>query len=530
MNINIKSMKEVLTRPVFYTAKTMVGLDIGSRFVKLVEIEQTLDGYCLNKIEIKELPLDVIVDGEVMDTDTLVDIIGSFVQECETAEKSVALMVSGRDVLVKVVETELKERELLRKREEIARANIPYDIEDVCFDTMPLKGIPNKLVVAVAKNEKIYSLLGIIQEVGLAPVTISTVPIVIEEICRANRLVPEKGIYMVVTVEDDRTDLVLIRDGSFEKYTDISIRVDTYLKDIAREHAIPVDETVSILLGEEVLTKGIIETINTNTHRIIQQATNFLKAEDVKCEGIILMGEGATIPGLREAFESAVEVDCKIGNPLECISTKETVKLPNRFDIVTGLAIMGLKRAGVNLLPPELRPKEEKKIVATLKGGSPLWAGSITILILALLYIAAGFGISDTRASIEMLRIEEKGVKERLGLLKKLENKRGEITRRIDIVQDLKEGKYSRVKFIDEINRIIPSYTWLTLLREEESSEKGFSVLIKGSSGSDIYVSEFLKNLEASSYFSGVELSYTQLGKIGEVDVTEFEIRTNFHK
>lgn len=530
MKISVRSMKEVLTRPVFYTAKKVVGLDIGSRFLKLVEIKQTLGGYCLKKIGIKELPLDVIVDGEVMDTDTLVDIIGSFVQECETAEKSVALMVSGRDVLVKTVETELKERELLRKREEIARANIPYDIEDVCFDTMPLKGIPNKLVVAAAKNEKIYSLLGIIQEVGLAPVTISTVPIVIEELCRANRLLPEKGIYMVVSVGDDRTEAVLIRDGLFEKYTDISIRVDTYLKDIAREHAIPVDEAVSILLGGEVLTKGVTETINTDTRSIIQQTTSFLKTEDVKCEGIILMGEGATIPGLREALESAVGVVCKIGNPLERISTEETVKLPNRFDIATGLAITGLERAGVNLLPLELRPKEEKKIVATLKGGSPLWAGSITILILALLYIAAGFDISDKRASIETIRIEEKGVMERVGLLENLKNKRGEITRMIEIVQDLEEGKYSRVKLIDEINRIIPSYTWLTLLKEEGGSEKGFNVLIGGVSGSNLDVSEFLKNLEASSYFSGVELSYTRLGKIGEVDVIEFEIRADFQE
>lgn len=528
MKINVKSMKEVLTRPVFYTAKKMVGLDIGSRFVKLVEIEQTPGGYCLKKIGIKELPLDVIVDGEVMDTDTLVDIIGSFVQECKTEEKSVALMVSGRDVLVKVVETELKEKELSKKKEDIARANIPYAIEDVCFDTMPLKGIPNKLVVAAAKNEKIYSLLGVGQEAGLTPIKISTVPIVIEELCRANRLVPEKGIYMVVSVGDDRTEVVLIRDGVFEKYTDISIRVDTYLKDIAREHAIPVDEAVPILLGGEVLTKGVTKTINTDTRSIIQQTTSFLKTEDVKCEGIILMGEGAIIPGLRDALESAVGVDCKIGNPLERISTEEIVELPNRFDIATGLAITGLKKAGVNLLPLELRPKEEKMIVATLKGGFPLWAGSITILVLALLYIVAGFGIRDTRAGIEMLRIQEKGVMERVGLLENLRNKRREITRRINLVQDLGEGKYSRVKLIDEINRIIPSYTWLTLLKEEGGSEKGFNVLIKGVTGSNLGVSEFLKNLEASPYFSRVELSYTQLSKIGEIDITEFQIKVNF--
>lgn len=529
-NFNAKKIKEVLTRPIFYTAKKMLGLDIGSRFVKLVEIEQTLGGYELKNIGIKELPLDVIVDGEVMDTDTLVDVITSFVEECETEEKSVALMVSGRDVLVKAIETEIKERELSKKKEDIARANIPYDIEDVCFDTMVLKGTPGNLVMAAAKNEKIYSLLGIVQEVGLTPVMISTVPIVIERVCETNGLVPEEGVYMVVSVGDDRTDVVLMRNGIFEKYGDIGMGVDTYLKDIAREHAIPVDEGVPILLGEEAVSKGVTKTISTDTRSIIKQITGFLKTENAKCDGIILMGEGATIPGLRDAFESSMGVNCKIGNPFERISTKETVELPNRFDVATGLAITGLQRAGVNLLPVELRPKEEKKILATLKGGFPLWAGVIMFLVLTLMYIVAGFSIRDTRTSTETLKIQQKSVRKRMALLEDLKNKRREVKKRIQIMQGLKGGKYSRVKFMDEINRVIPPYTWLTLLKEEGGGKKNFGVLIKGITGSNLGVSEFLKRLENSIHFSSVELSYTQKSQVRGVDVTEFEIRTNFQE
>ncbi len=528
IKIGIKRMKEVLTKPLFYTPKRILGLDIGSRFIKLVEIEQTLGEYNLKKIGTKELPLDVIVDGEIMDADTLVDVLSSFVQECETKEKSVALVLSGRDILVKPVETELKERELSRRKKDIARANIPYNIEDVCFDVIPLKGTLNKVVVAAVKSEKIYSILGIVQEAGLTPVIASTVPTVIEELYRLNKLVPEKGIYMVVSIGDDRTDMVLIRDGVFEKYVDIGIGVDTYLKDIAREHAITVNEVVPILLGEGAITKKIAKTINTNNRSIVQQTANFLRTGDVKCEGIILMGEGATIPGLRDTFESGIGVDCKIGNPFERISSKETVELASRFNIATGLAITGLEKAGVNLLPLELRPKEANKIVTTLKGGFPLLAGGVTVVICLLLYVTAGLNITNTKATIKTLKAQEGSVMKRAALLKDLKNKRREITKRIQIVQDLKEGQCSRVKFIDEINRILPPYTWLTLLKEEEDGEKSFSVLIKGVTESNLGASEFLKRLESSPHFSGVELSYTQMSEIREVKVTEFEIKATF--
>jgi len=528
MNISTKKIRQVLTKPLFYTAESMLGLDIGSRFLKFVEIEETAGGYKLKKIGIKQLPLDVIVDEEIMDTDTLVNIITSFLQEFKIETKSVALMVSGRDVLVKTVETELKGKELLKKKEEVARANIPYDIEDVCFDVMSLKGSSNKVLVAAAKNDKIYSTLKIAQEIGLVPVVISPIPIVIEEVCRANELLPEKGVYIVVSISDDETNVILVRDSILEKYIDIGRGVDIYLKDIAREHAIPVDEAVPLLFGKEAVSKKVAKIIDTNNSNVVQQVTGFLKGEDMKCEGGVLTGEGAAISGLKDAFESTVGVECKVGNPFGCISIEETVELPSRFDIAMGLAITGLKKTGVNLLPLEMRPKVEKEIVKTLKEGFPLLTGVIAIVVCLLIYIAAGFNISNRKVAIETLKAQEKTVMKRIAMLEDLKRKRTGVTKRTQIIQDLEKGKYSRVKFLNEINRILPPYTWLTILKEEAGGEKSFSVLIKGVTESNLAVSKFLERLEDSPHFSGVELSYTQLSNIEGVEVTEFEIKANF--
>ncbi len=506
----------------------MLGLDIGSRFLKVVEIEETAGGYKLKKIGIKKLPLDVIVDEEVMDTDTLVNIITSFLQEFKIETKSVALMVSGRDVLVKTVETELKGKELLKKKEEVARANIPYDIEDVCFDVMPLKCSSNKVLVAAAKNDKIYSTLKIVQEVGLVPVVISPVPVIIEEVCCANGLLPEKGVYVVVSIGDDETNVILIRDNILEKCINIRRGVDIYLKDIAREHAIPVEEAVSLLFGKKAVSEEVTKIIDTNNSNVVQQVTGFLKGEDMKCEGVILTGEGAAISSLKDAFESAIGVECKVGNPFERISIEETIDLPSRFDIAMGLAITGLKKTGVNLLPLKMRPKVEKEIVKTLKEGFPLLAGVIAIVVYLLIYIGAGFNISNRKVAIETLKPQEKTVMKRIAMLEDLKRKRTGVTKRTQIIQDLEKGKYSRVKFLNEINRILPPYTWLTLLKEEAGGEKGFSILIKGVTGSNLGVSKLLERLEDSSYFSGVELSYTQLSEIEGVEVTEFEIKATF--
>ncbi len=528
--MEISKIKEVLARPVFYTAEKILGLDIGSRFIKVVQVKKTTVGYSVKKVGLKELPLDVIVDGEVMDDTTLVDLIRSFIKEFQaedTQDKDVALITSGRDVLIKSVETEFKEREIERKKKDIATANIPYDIEDVCYDTMTLKGKPNRVVIAAAKKDRIYSILGIIQDVDLKPVIISMVPIVLAKLFRINGLIPDKGDYLIVSLCSDRTNIISIRDGVFNNYLDARTGVDVYLKSIAKEQQIPVDEAVPIILGEGAITERVAKTLNYNNRSIVQQVKAFIKADDLKCEEIILTGEGATIPGLSESIQNATEVVCKIGDPFVGMSTETTIELPNRYDIAFGLAILGLRNEGVNLLPVEMRPKKEQKLVSLLKGSFPLWAGGLTFLVLALIYILTAMSVGNFRNQMKSLRVQETTVMERMALLDDLKKKRQEIRKRIQIVEQLEEGKYSRVKLLDELNRILPPYTWLTYL-SEGGGERSFAVLIKGITGSNLGTSEFLKRLEDSPHFSGVELSFTKTSESSGVEITEFEIRTIF--
>lgn len=528
--MNIEKLKEVLTRPVIYKTRSMLGLDIGSRFIKVVQLKQLPGVYKLEKVGLRELPLDVIVEGEIMDTATLVDLISSFIEEFETEYKDVTLMASGRDVLVKAIDSEFKEREILRRKSEIARTNIPYDITDVCYDIMVQKAKPIRVVVAAAKNEKIYPILGMVQEADLIPIRVTTVPVVLTKLFRSNGLIPDEGDHLVVSVGDDRTHVVLIRDGVFRSYLDIRIGIDTYLKDIAREQAIPVDEAVPVILGEEAITKGVAKTINADTRNLVQQIKGFLKTEEADCKGLILTGEGANIPGLQDSLDSTADVESKIGDPFTGISVETPVERPNRFDIAVGLAIVGIEETGLNLLPAELLPRRERKTFVFLMGSFPLWIGGLTLIGLLVYYFQMGNSISRFRTDIQSLRTQETTVKERMALLQDLKRKRGELTNRIKIVKELEEGKYSRVELMDELNRILPPYTWLTLLKEEGGGNKSFGVLISGVTGSNLGASEFLKRLEDSPHFSGVELSFTKTGKSGGVEITEFEIRATFNE
>ena len=82
--------------------KNVIGLDIGSSSVKLVELKEGRNGYKLQNLAIAPLPPEAIVDGAVMDSVTIVDTIRDLVTSA-TKTKDVVTSVSGHSVIVKKI-------------------------------------------------------------------------------------------------------------------------------------------------------------------------------------------------------------------------------------------------------------------------------------------------------------------------------------------------------------------------------------------------------------------------------------------
>ena len=73
----------------FGRRKPIVGLDIGSSSLKLVEILDTAQGYMLNHFSMLTLPRGVIVDGILQDPRTLTERIKELFKRTGLANKGI---------------------------------------------------------------------------------------------------------------------------------------------------------------------------------------------------------------------------------------------------------------------------------------------------------------------------------------------------------------------------------------------------------------------------------------------------------
>ena len=525
---------ELLTRPLVVTEHTATGLDIGTRYLKLVQIKKKPQGYILEKYGIIGLPPEVIVDREFMDREVLIENLRNLIKESGIEEVFVSIPVAGKNVILKKLESTLpKRREFPKLIKKLARENIPFDLKDVTIDSKKLKEEKDKLelVLIGAKNEVVYPLIDAIKDAELLPYNIDIAPFALQAAYQANGYIEPKGAYLLVSMGFEHTLIVIIRDGCYFFDDEIPIGVRTFIEEIQRTCGISAEDAAKILQGEEVkevASKDVSKAIQNTLSRLLERVERMIP-ETLELKNIILGGGGATIPGLEESFAEKFNTKCEIGNPvktIECIP--DLPESPHTLDLAIGLAISRLENIGINLLPLEERIREKNKLLEAMDVNLPFYCSLITVLILAVITFSLTRKQRSIESDIKTMEAQQEQLKAKAQMVRQMMIRERDISRKVKVVQDLGRHKYARIKLIDEVNRLVPAYTWLIALNETSSDSVGINLLLRGITTSNFAVSNFLQRLEESPYFSNIKLSHTKRGEMAETKTTEFEITAQF--
>ena len=87
----------------FRKPKGILGLDIGTSAIKIVELEKSKKGYQLKNFGISFLPKETIVNGVLKNASSLVNALNSLTENLKTKTKYVATAVSGHPVIIKKI-------------------------------------------------------------------------------------------------------------------------------------------------------------------------------------------------------------------------------------------------------------------------------------------------------------------------------------------------------------------------------------------------------------------------------------------
>ena len=341
----------------------LVGLDLGSSFIKVAELKRKGKGdeYILKKFGVAPIPPDSIVDGRIEDMKAIAEAITTLFKTNKIREKNVAIATGGYSVIIKTINmARATEEELQDQIYAEAEQYIPYDIEEVNIDYQVLgesEFSPEQisvLLVAV-KKDLVSEYIDLIDMAGLNPCIIEVDTFAIQNIYERLPNISEDKISMLVDVGVSKTSLNIVRGGSSLMMRDNANGIAQIRDEIAAEAECTIEEADMILADqksdllstEEIkeITLGVIDEWCADIYGMVSTFRSKTKDDDV--ELVFLTGGGALIHGFPEALASELNTSVSILNPFEGIQTDKNIteSTINELAPLASVAIgLGLRR------------------------------------------------------------------------------------------------------------------------------------------------------------------------------------------
>ncbi len=310
----------------------LVGLDIGSRTIKVGEVVDTKSGYSLKNFGSINITPGVIEEGELQDPEAVAGFIRELYKSNGIKAQNVAISIGGYSVIVKKISIQaMSEEELNEAISHEAEQYIPFDISEVNLDFQILgeaESSPEQMnvLLVAAKKEMIAEYIELVQSAGLNPCIIDVDAFALQNIFETNYDLPDEAVALI-DIGAGKTSLNIVKGDSSLFMRDVSLgchQINEQIVsslDCSEEEAetIKVDGKQNKMSPDEY--SEIISSITTNWCEEIRKALDYYYSTDPEdsIQRVILSGGGAHISGLRELLASEISTEVENINPFGTI-------------------------------------------------------------------------------------------------------------------------------------------------------------------------------------------------------------------
>jgi type IV pilus assembly protein PilM len=319
----------------FIKSKEIVGIDIGSSSVKLVQLSEQKGGYLLKNVGILPLPSEAIVDNSLMDTTSIVETIKDLMKSLASRAQEAVCSISGNSVIIRKISLPaMTPEELEDQIAWEAEQYIPFDINDVNLDfeildtDLSASGKMTVLLVA-SKKEIIDEYVAVFNEAGLKLVVIDVDSFAVQNIFEMNYSPSENEVVALINIGASIMNMNVVKGGVSLFTRDVQMGGNLYTEEIQRQFSLSSKDAEKCKITGDYSDKerlnDIISRINDTLSLEINRSLDFYNstAEDQKIGKIYLSGGGAKISMLPESLSQRLGLPVELLNPLQKISFSE---------------------------------------------------------------------------------------------------------------------------------------------------------------------------------------------------------------
>lgn len=341
-------------------AKPVIGLDISSTSVKLLELSRQGDRYRVETYAVKALPPNAVVEKNINDHEAVAEVIKSMVKQSKTKLKHAAVAVAGSAVITKMIDLPagLSDDAMETQISLEADQYIPFPLEEVAID-FEVQGVSPRnpdqveVLLAACRRENVEMRASVLQLSELIPEKVDIEAYSME---RAFELISEQledqegQVVAIIDIGATMTTLSVLVDGKTVYTREQLFGGKQLTEEIQRRYGLSREEAGLAKKQGGLPDDYESEVLGPFKEAVVQQVTRSLQfffsaSQYNDVDYIILAGGVASLEGLVGLIEEKLGTQTVVANPFARMSVSSRVNAVSLANdapslmIVTGLAM-----------------------------------------------------------------------------------------------------------------------------------------------------------------------------------------------
>lgn len=341
--------------------KSLVGIDISSTSVKLLEFSKSSKGYQIDSYAVEPLPTDAVHEKNIQDIEAVSNAISNAYKQSGCRSKHVAVAVAGSSAITKTISMpiELNESEIEEQIHLEADQYIPYPLDEINLDFV-LLGTTEKneetqdILLAASKSEHVDARSGVTEMAGLTTIIVDIEPYAIERtITMMEHQLVNGGTDKTIAVFDigaTMTSLNVLHNKQLIYTREQSFGGKQLTEEVMRRYGLSYEDAGHAKRKGGLPSGYETETLEPFKNNLSRQISRFLQfffsaSSFSQIDQIVLSGGCASIPAIDTYIEKHSGIQTIIANPFakmkiknKKIAARATADAPAMM-IAAGLAL-----------------------------------------------------------------------------------------------------------------------------------------------------------------------------------------------
>lgn len=340
--------------------QVVLGIDISSTAVKLLELSRAGSGFRVESYAVKPLPPTAVIEKNIAEPDAVIDVLRKVVAQSRTKLKQAAIAVPASAVITKIIEMPagMDEDALDQQIRAEADQYIPYPIDEVSLDFEVLGASETRadtvdVLLVACRNDNVESRQDVLTDAEVAAMVVDVESYALE---RAFALiVPQLGLGIdstvaVVDVGATMTTLNILQDGKIIYSREQMFGGKHLTEEIQRRYGLLAEEAALAKKQGGLPDDYASEVLQPFKDAVVQQITRslqffFSSGELNEVDYIVLAGGVASMEGLDDLVQQKLGISTVVADPFANMSLAGKVSAQDlRNDapslmVATGLAL-----------------------------------------------------------------------------------------------------------------------------------------------------------------------------------------------